>query len=44
MQILKFIASALALMNSFAEVLVYKRITEKALLWLVLFWAVQLIS
>ena len=42
MYILKIIALGIVLVNSIAEVFTHKTITEKALLWLILFWVIEI--
>lgn len=42
METLKIIALGIVLVNSVAEVIAHKTITEKALLWLILFWVIEI--
>ena len=42
MDTLKIIALGIVLVNSIADVIVHKTITEKALLWLILFWVIEI--
>jgi len=41
METLKIMACVVVLINSLIEVITHKRITEKALLWLILFWVIK---